>query len=112
MSSEDWNAAISSEIFRIYASEQLKNDANKAENELNEKNLILESFSRFEDSVNKNPKLKEVFVKLQQAFISNPAGLSKVDPKFVDAVLLLKLADDSENELEVYEEEHEEYNDL
>lgn len=93
VSSEDWAAALSSEIFRTYLKGEIQKEAEKtktAEDELQ----VMEEFEEFQKRVNASPKLRNVFKKLQQSFINDPESTNKVDPKFVEGVLLLNIEDE------------------
>jgi hypothetical protein len=103
----DWEAAISSEVFRNYVSTQLQKEAEAIqtpEEKLDEEIALMKDFEDFERKVNESPRLKASFQKLQDTFIHDAEYTAKVNPKFVDAVMMLKLADE-ELEVELGEEE-------
>ena len=88
-SKEDWDAAMSSEIFREYvAVESQKKVASRVPID---KGQVLEDFEKFEQKICQSPQLKTAFKALQHKFITDPAYTEKVDPKFVEGVLLLNL---------------------
>jgi hypothetical protein len=93
MNSADWDAAISSEIFKIYASEQLRKDEQVKEDR-SLKAAALKDFEALENEIKASPRLKLAFQKLQQVFANDPEYTSQVDSKFVKAVMMLKLAED------------------
>ena len=97
MDSTDWNAAISSEVFRNYATSELQKEATEnktAEEEFEIEVELLQNFENFEKKVNTSPQLKLAFQKLQRTFISDPEYTAKVHPSFVEGVMMLKLEDD------------------
>ena len=102
MNSTDWKAAISSEIFQTYIFQQIQKEANLKkvalgpEQELEAEISNLKDFDKFENKVNTSPRLKLAFQKLQNTFIYDPEYTAKVDPKFVDAVMLLDLSSKEE----------------
>ena len=88
---EDWSAALSSEVFRIFAENELRKDAEKEEIVKKSEANIVDAFEQFQKSVNASPKLRGIFKKLQHDFMTNPDVVSKTDPKFVEGVLLLDI---------------------
>ena len=94
MNSTDWAAATNSEIFREYVSGQLKKEAfskKSAEEELDADISLLQDLEGFERKVNASPRLKKAFKKLQHAFTNDPEYTAKVDPKFVESMMLINL---------------------
>lgn len=94
MNSTDWAAATNSEIFREYVSSELKKEAlskKSAEEELDADISLLQDLEGFERKVNASPRLKKAFKKLQHAFTNDPEYTAKVDPKFVESVMLINL---------------------
>jgi hypothetical protein len=87
-SKEDWDAAMSSEIFREYAGAELHKMAVEP---IVDNRQVLEEFEKFEQKICQSPQLKTAFKALQHKFITDPAYTEKVDPKFVEGVLLLNL---------------------
>jgi len=93
----DWAAAMSSEVFRNYAQNELLKEAQEeaqAAAKIISKDSALDNFEGLQRRVNASPKLRGVFKKLQQAFTSNPEYTAKVDPNFVEGVLLLNVEDE------------------
>jgi hypothetical protein len=94
MDNTDWNAAMSSEIFQLYVQNELikeKNNVKTAEQKETEDLNIMQEFEDFQLKVNASPKLKTAFKQLQNIFMTNQEYTSKVNPKFVEGVLLLKI---------------------
>lgn len=96
--SMDLKAALSSEIFREYATNELARKAREerdaaakqaraAEEELSQ----LEQFATMEMEIKESPKKLAAFKALQEKFASDPAYTAKVNPLFVQAVMMLKL---------------------
>jgi hypothetical protein len=91
-SKEDWAAVMDSEVFRAYASSELtKRNITKKEVDKKE---ALENFASLEDRIKTTPRLKATFKKLKDVFANNPRFAEKVDPGFVEGVLLLNLDDE------------------
>ena len=87
-------ALQASPIFSDYiAQEQRKINASikTAEEIAQESSELMSNFEDFQAQVNNSPKLKDTFVKLQHLFRTNEKYASKVDPLFVEAVLLLRI---------------------
>ena len=100
MDSTDWNAAISSEVFRNYASAELEKEAaNKKtpEDELNMEVELLQNFEKFEAKVNSSPILKAAFKKMQDTFMRDPDYTAKVSSSFVEGVMMLQLEDNNDS---------------
>lgn len=94
MVSQDWTAAISSEVFRNFVANELKKEA-IAQEQVQEKEMgTIEAFEQFQASVNSSPKLRSIFKKLQHEFMTNSKIAEKTDPKFVQGVLLLNIEDE------------------
>lgn len=90
-SKEDWNAAMSSEVFREYLkAEQQAEDLQKLALPIYEQQVISD-FEQFEQKANKSPQIKAAFQSLQKKFQTDPEYTATVDPKFVRGVLLLHL---------------------
>ena len=95
----DWSAAISSEVFRNYVSNQLAKEASEnktAEQELMDEAKIMEEFDNLQKRINESPKLKAGFKKLQDIFLKNAEYKETVDPKFVEGILLLEIDEKDE----------------
>jgi len=97
-----WKAAISSEIFREYVSNELKREAleksseakfDKIELEAKESENAFEEFDNFEREVLASPFLKNKFKKVKEYLIKNPDVISKVDSNFVNGVMMLNFED-------------------
>jgi len=88
----DWAAAMSSEVFRNYAMGELRKEMQQAQNTVN-KDAALDDFEAFQRRVNASPRLQQEFKKLQQVFTTDPEYTAKVDPQFVEGVLLLNVED-------------------
>lgn len=81
----DWQAAMSSEIFREFAKNEIKKIAE-------DESDAFSQFEAFQEEIKSSPAKKEAFLKLQKEFIRNPEGQDPLfDPSFVEAVLLLDL---------------------
>jgi len=89
----DWAAAMSSEIFRNYAQNELLKETRIIKEAVSE-NDVLDNFEGLQKRVNASPKLRGAFKQLQQLFTSNPDYTAKVDPNFVEGVLLLNVEDE------------------
>jgi len=96
-SKEDWNAAMDSEVFREYLKAELQKEAMpKPEPQPIDKAQVLEEFVEFEKKVLSTPKMKMAFMALQQKFRTDPEYTAKVDPSFVEGVMLLNLSGEQE----------------
>lgn len=91
----DWEAAMDSEIFRIYAKNELIKQAQETTKKLQvepeDAEKILEAFVKFEQDIKTNPTKLKVFQALQNKFASDPEYTAKVKKSFVEAVMLLNL---------------------
>jgi hypothetical protein len=96
-SKEDWNAAMSSEVFRGYLAGQLAKEAmpkpQVQEPEV-DKGEVLEQLSALEAHINSSPQLRTAFAALRKKFVEDPEYTAKVDPLFVKGVLMLDLEQD------------------
>lgn len=90
---EDWAAAMSSEVFRNYARNELLKSASEVPLEISKEDA-LDNFEGLEKRINASPDLRNQFKKLQRLFTSDPDYTAKVDPKFVEGILLLDLKDE------------------
>lgn len=86
----DWAAIKDSEVMMNYLREEIKKEAACHPVEIDEKQVVTE-FQKFEEKVKKDPKLRSTFKVLQDKFADDPEYTSKVDPKFVEGVMLLDL---------------------
>ena len=91
---EDWNAAISSEIFREYLKgEMCKHTIKEPKCKLNiNSEQIFKEIEKFEEKVLANPQIKQAFQALQHKFETDPEYTAKVDPTFVQGVMMLNLS--------------------
>lgn len=91
MNDTDWKSLMSSEVFREFASSELRKEARKEiENETLKKEFMLK-FNTLQRKIKLSPELKKSFVKLQKAFLTNDEYRKDVHPLFVQGVLLLDL---------------------
>ena len=90
MSKEDTAALMDSEVFRNFARSEAIKEASTPK--LDEQEL-LNDFQKLTDKIASSPELKKQFQHLQKLFNSNAEYTAKVDPKFVEGVLLLDLGD-------------------
>jgi len=93
-SKEDCNALMSSEIFREYFNSEIQKEASLESKETSQevdKGEVLRRFKELEDRINGSPRMKVAFQALQNKFITDPEYTKKVDPLFVEGVLLLNL---------------------
>ncbi len=87
----DWKAAMSSEIFREYAAnEVLRVQAEKESAEQSETET-LEAFASFEREVRESPEKLQAFRTLREKFRVDADYRAKTHPLFVEAVMLLNL---------------------
>lgn len=95
VSNADWNAVMSSEIFREY----LKSESFKTAQPLpvEDSTGVVDAFLQFQEKVQANPKLLLAFRTLQNKFSSDAAYRSQVNPHFAEAVMLLDLDSDTSN---------------
>lgn len=94
----DWKAAMSSEVFREYASNESARmrreaaEAAKAQETAAEEELaLLEQFAAMEMEIKDSPKKLAAFKALQDKFASDEAYAAKAHPLFVKAVMMLNL---------------------
>lgn len=91
MNDTDWKSLMSSEVFRGFATLELKKEAKQeAEKEVLKKEMMLK-FNTLQRKIKLNPELKKSFAKLQETFLTNHEYREKVHPLFVQGVLLLDL---------------------
>ena len=91
---EDWNAAMSSEIFREFVKGELIKDANAKQVAPVDEAEALNEFDEFQHRVRETPHLRRAFKTLQQKFANDPAYRSRVDAKFAEGVMLLNLEEE------------------
>jgi hypothetical protein len=91
--SQTERAMNSSEVWKNYASSELKRDQLKREaqleRKLDEENAMYEQIEIFRKAVDSSPQLKEYFRKAAKALEANPELVSKVDPNFIRGLSLL-----------------------
>lgn len=94
-----WKAAMSSEIFREYAKNEvgkMQVEAEQKEEEFKkierDKSDILDQLKEFENQVRSSSKKLAVFKALQNKFATDIDYASKVNKSFVDAVMMLDLS--------------------
>ena len=98
---EDWDAAMSSEVFREYFQGELakeagikpKVDKDQALKDITAFQEKMDEFKKFEQMVLATPQMKTAFKALQEKFINDPEYTAKVEPKFIEGVMMLDLAD-------------------
>jgi hypothetical protein len=91
MSNMDWKAAMSSEIFREYAQNELVKEAQVSSLPTINEEQVLGEFEQFQIKVNSDPHLKQAFKQLQIKFANDPLYRNKVDVNFVKGVMSLDL---------------------
>lgn len=96
MVNQDWDAAMSSEIFREYAKNEMVKEAySKPEPVVNEQE-VMSDFQEFERKVRETPQLRVAFKQLQNKFASDPSYRNRANPRFVEGVMLLNLNSEEE----------------
>ena len=91
VSKEDWSAVMSSEVFREYLKIQAQQKAQVVEPPPVDKTEEMHQLMELESSINKNPHMLRVFSAWKHKFLTDPEYTAKVDPKFVEGVLMLDL---------------------
>jgi hypothetical protein len=91
MSDMTLQALMDSEVFRNFASEEIKKEQIKVEAEKKSLENVLSEFETFELRVKQSPEQLKVFQSLQKRFASDQTYTETIDPKFVEAVMLLDL---------------------
>jgi hypothetical protein len=94
----DWKAALSSEIFREYAKNELNSQAQKKiddEQQIKQAEIDqlidLENIAKFEKEVKASPKKLKIIKAWQERFAIDPEYAAKVDKTVVDIVMALDL---------------------
>lgn len=101
----DWKAAMNSEIFREYVSNELNREAQeKAERpqkeatalkkEMEHREKVLDAFADFEKELKSKPLLLNKFKQARQILLNNPEIADKTDPKFIDGIMMLDLGEE------------------
>ena len=88
----DWTPEMISEIFREYAKSELQKKALEEQKKASEASNIddvLDNFDEFERRVNSDPRLKLAFKTLQEKFANDTSYREKVNPAFVEGVMML-----------------------
>ncbi len=101
---QDWKAAISSEVFRNYVMAELQKEAveeanketpeQKLERDTVEMDNALTAMDKFESQIKRSPQLLARFKAAKEALLANPELLNKVDPNFVQGIMMLDLPDE------------------
>ncbi len=86
----DWAAINDSEVMRNYLRVELAKEASCRPPVIKQED-VLRDFQKFQAAVKEDSKLRLTFKKLQEKFADDPEYTSKVDPKFVEGVMLLDL---------------------
>lgn len=93
----DWQAAMSSEIFREYVKNELLKEANEKPEPQIDKDHILSEFDKFTQKVNSNPTLKYAFSILKEKLAKDPKYRDKVHPDLVNGIAMLFIHNDKES---------------
>ncbi len=88
---EDSNALLSSEIFRIFATNEIDKEKKHLVELDNKKEELINNFEKFQKHINSSEILKKTFKDLQQQFLTNAELVEQTDPSFVEGVLLLDI---------------------
>ena len=101
MDNQDWKAITSSEVFRNFVIAELQKEAEEEANketpeqieerEAAEAKRVLEAFGELESRLKKDPRLLSTFVRAKQAILQNAVDIEKVDPAFVEGLMMLDL---------------------
>lgn len=91
VSKEDWNAAMSSEIFREYLAAELQKQAQAKSEPQVDSEEVMDQWDQLESQIQSNPKLVQAFSALRQKFIDDPDYAEQVNPSFVKGVFMLDL---------------------
>lgn len=104
----DWMAAMSSEVFRNYVAGQLVKEAEReaskptpeqiVDSNIDELDMALTAMDDFESAVRKNPGLLAQFKRAKAFLQNNPDAHDKVDPMFINGIMMLNLEDGNESE--------------
>jgi len=115
----DWKAAMSSEIFREFVSNELKKEAAQdeenirlirqhaadqirkeasdkqaLESEVQARALAHEQFDAFEKAVKASPAMLAKFKQVKATLLSRPDLIEKVDPTFIKGIMMMELDND------------------
>ena len=91
VSKEDWQAAISSEVFREYVKGELAKKSQSSESPREDLGNVVDTFEKLEKKINKNPKMKKAFRALREKFLKDAEYREQTKSAFVDGVMLLNL---------------------
>ena len=95
---ETKRALDSSEVFRNYATAELKREAlREAELEktkVDDELALYENLEKFREVLSKSPALQAKFAAAKKALADHPELVSKVDPNFINGLKLLDLEGD------------------
>ena len=91
MADMDWQALMSSEVFRNYMQAELIREASEKTNFETKEKEALKEFERLKRVIEASPKLKETFRMLKKAFLENDEYREQANPAFVHGVYMLNL---------------------
>lgn len=89
-SKQDWDALMSSEIFRNYLNSEIQKEAIAKQEEAANLNYFL----KIQENIKNDSKLKAAFLDLQNKLANDQGYRAKVNPDFAKAVMLLDLDGD------------------
>ncbi len=98
----DWKSAMSSEIFKEFAKNELLKEfteAKKAEANAPNSEEIIKQFYELEEKINSNPKLLASFRAFKSKIMSDTGYLRKAEATnkgLVEAVMMMDLGEDEE----------------
>lgn len=100
----DYNALMSSEVFRAFYAQEMRKEAEakanektlleKLEHDIDNKYNAFKAFAEFEQKVKNNAALTAKFKQIKEVLASNPDIAKKTDARFVQAVMMLNLGDE------------------
>jgi len=93
VSKEDWNAAISSEVFREYLKDQLTKKSQQEQKPKDDLDKVLIDFEELEKKINNDPQMKRAFRALRDKFLIDAEYRQNTKASFVEGVMLLNLDD-------------------
>lgn len=104
---DDWNAAMSSEIFREYVKNELIKETQQKEQQKalkeSKKNIdqdkVIAEYHKLSEKIRRSPQLKMAFKALKDRFNSDHIYRAKSNPDFVNGVMMLFLDDDNSQEV-------------
>jgi hypothetical protein len=102
---QDLKALMSSEVFRNYLAIEMEREANahipteaqikEAKYKAEETKKAIAAFDQFEKSIKENFLLKKAFLDLKKQLSENPELSKKLGAKFINALAMLDLEEDS-----------------